>query len=121
MKYRVDVEAEDVNGCQTWEIEADSPEEALANIWDGEIVEEDLEVQRSAEPTLEDVYPWSNPPKSKNIDDSKNSPASPVQQLKDSISNLATMRDSTKVSMSKTEVAGMKVAFNAVIAKLSAI
>ena len=50
-----------------------------------------------------------------------NSSASPVQQLKDSISNLAIMRDSTKVGMSKTEVAGMKVAFNAVIAKLESI
>ncbi len=49
MKYRVDVDVESASGFQTWEVEADSPEQALVKLkkGDGDIVENQIEVTSS--------------------------------------------------------------------------
>jgi hypothetical protein len=52
-KYEANIGVKDVAGSQQWEIEADSPEDALRR-WkagEGEVVHEELEVQ-----SLDDVY-----------------------------------------------------------------
>lgn len=55
--YHISTSVKEVHGTQVWAVQAESPSEALAKYEStgGEFVAEEIEVQRLAEPTLEDV------------------------------------------------------------------
>lgn len=57
MKYFIDVEVKRACGTQIWEIEADSPEDALAKFQEGggDIIQEELEVLSLEEVALDSV------------------------------------------------------------------
>lgn len=56
-KYHIDVDIKNANGTQCWEVEAESPEEALRkyNDGDGEVVHEEIEVTELEDATLDVV------------------------------------------------------------------
>lgn len=56
-KYHITASVRNASGHQLWEVEADSPEDALAKFNDGEgdIVHEEIEVNSLEDVTLDDV------------------------------------------------------------------
>lgn len=56
-KYWINADIRSVNGTQLWQVEADSPEEALEafNNGSGDVVHEEIEVQSLEEVTLDDI------------------------------------------------------------------
>lgn len=56
--YNIETEVESTHGTQTWEVVADSPEEALELCKNGKckFVEEELEVTHLSYPDVSDVY-----------------------------------------------------------------
>jgi len=60
MKYYIDVDVIKASGSQTWEVEADSPEQALVELkkGEGDIIDTDIEVISSGidNATVDEFY-----------------------------------------------------------------
>lgn len=76
--YNIETEVESTHGTQTWEVVADSPEEALELCKNGEckFVDEELEVTHLSYPDVSDVYEV----KESNVSNSKKGSGSNVTQ-----------------------------------------
>jgi len=56
-KYHINTSIKSASGFQTWEIEADSPEQAfeLFNSGEGNVVQEEVEITELEKPDIDDV------------------------------------------------------------------